>query len=196
MQIESERGNYETELRIKELCAWTEDESMQQLHQILSPSILDIRCRDSGRDTGASLSCWARLKRPKDTETLGREQSAGARPRSHMCFLLRQRRFFLSPSLPMYQTMGPNAWGCLSLSSFFGIKNSLIIYPFQWVLQRENILRTHTIKDFSSTWDIKQGHKKFSWPSKYLLFFFVFEISVYDDPWFHFFVSHGECEKL
>lgn len=54
---DSERGNYENELRIKEICAWTEDESMQQLHQILSPSILNITHRDRRKDRGASLGC-------------------------------------------------------------------------------------------------------------------------------------------
>lgn len=51
MRIENEWGNYETEFRIKEIGAWTEDESMK-LHQILSPGILNMRQKDSGRDRG------------------------------------------------------------------------------------------------------------------------------------------------
>lgn len=64
MGIENERGNYETELRIKEICAWTEDESMK-LHQILSPDILNMRQKDSGRDRGETSRLSGNIQETK-----------------------------------------------------------------------------------------------------------------------------------
>lgn len=68
MEIQSDRGNYETKLKIKEGCAWTENERMQHLSQILSPGILNERHREVGRYRGGRgrLGCQARLSRPKE----------------------------------------------------------------------------------------------------------------------------------